>query len=92
MAEPTPAPVGTSSVHTQLFAQAASVQRGRAAKGDHGIFGQVFAVFHRVNACCVGHVFVDDFGQTEGCFAASMSKRSPKWDVKRFRDCRHASD
>ena len=42
------------------------MQRGRAAKGDHGVIGQILAVFHRMDAGGVGHVFIDHFRQAKG--------------------------
>ena len=68
MAEPTPAPVAPAPLHPELFSKAPGMQRGCTAKGDHGVFGQVLAVFHRMNPRRIGHVLVDHFGHAKGGF------------------------
>ena len=42
------------------------MQRGGTPESNHGIFRQILAIFHRVHAGGVGHVFIHHLGQTKG--------------------------
>ena len=43
------------------------MQRRCATKGDHGIFAEIFAIFHGMHAGSIGHVFVHHFRQPKCC-------------------------
>ena len=63
MAEPTPAPVGTStSSRPELVHEPPGVQRSAAAEGNHREPAEVLAVLHGVDAGRVGHVLVHHLG------------------------------
>ena len=59
----------------KFFAEPPGVERRRAAESDHGVFGKVLAVFHRMDTGGVGHVFVDDLGDAPGGFGRIHAER-----------------
>ena len=63
MAEPTPAPTGTTTRrHAELAGQPRGVQRRRAAEGDQRAVGGVLAVLDGMDARGARHGLVDDLG------------------------------
>ena len=58
----------------EFFAEPPGVERRGPAECDHGVFGEVLAVFHGMDAGGVGHVFVDDFGDPPGGFGRVHAK------------------
>ena len=60
------------------------MKRPTAAEGDHGVARKVFAVLHRMHARRVGHVLVDDFGDTAGGVIGREAKSFTDGTLQRF--------
>jgi hypothetical protein len=61
--------------------------KGRGtAKRDHGVFGKVFAIFHRVHPRGIGHVLIDHLGHAESGLGGVEIKHCANMGLQRAAD------